>query len=214
MTTTLTRWSHACIRLERGSDVLVIDPGVFTDAASALAGCRAILITHEHVDHLDVGPVAAAVAAGAHVWGPAEALAALSAAGAEPESLHTVAGGDTVTAGGFEVEVVGEWHAQIHPDIPLVKNVGYLVERVLHPGDSFVSVDPGTVDVLLAPVAGPWLKVSEAIDYVRAVAPSRAVVIHDAPLSDAGRQLTLRLVTALGGAGDPIVLAPGESIEL
>lgn len=214
MTTTLTRWSHACIRLERGSDVLVIDPGVFTDHGQALAGAHAILITHEHVDHLDVEAVAAAVKSGAEVWGPAAALALLTDAEVAPDALHAVAGGDTITAGGFEVKVVGEWHAQIHPDIPLVHNVGYLVERVLHPGDAFVTVEPGAVDVLLAPIAGPWLKLSEAIDYVRAVAPSRAVVIHDAPLSDAGRQLSLRLVTALGGAGEPVVLAPGQSIEL
>lgn len=214
MTTTLTRWSHACIRLERGSDVLVIDPGTFTDHSAALAGAPAILITHEHVDHLDVAAVAAAVTAGAQVWGPAAALELLTAAGVAPDALHAVVGGDVITAGGFEVRVVGEWHAQIHPDIPLVTNVGYLVERVLHPGDAFVTVEAGAVDVLLAPIAGPWLKVSEAIDYVRAVAPARAVVIHDAPLSDAGRALTLRLVTALGGAGDPVDLAPGESIEL
>jgi L-ascorbate metabolism protein UlaG (beta-lactamase superfamily) len=214
MTTTLTRWSHACVRLERDSDALVIDPGMFTDHAAALAGAPAILITHEHVDHLDVGGVSAAVTAGAEVWGPAAALELLRQAGVAPDRLHVVVGGDTIAAGGFEVQVVGEWHAQIHPDIPLVKNVGYVVERVLHPGDAFVTVDPGSVDVLLAPVAGPWLKLSEAIDYVRTVAPSRAVVIHDAPLSDAGRALSLRLVTALGGAGDPVILAPGESIEL
>jgi len=214
MTTTLSRWSHACIRLERGSDVLVIDPGMFTDHAAALAGCDAILVTHEHVDHLDVEPVAAAVRRGAHVWGPAAALAPLADAGAPAESLHAVVEGDHITAGGFDVDVLGEWHAQIHADIPLVHNVGYLVERVLHPGDALLAVDADAVDVLLVPIAAPWLRLAEAVDYVRALAPRQTVVIHDAQLSDVGRGLSLRLLTQLGGAGEPVVLAPGESIEV
>jgi L-ascorbate metabolism protein UlaG (beta-lactamase superfamily) len=214
MTTTLSRWSHACIRLERGSDALLIDPGVFTDLEAALDGVTAILVTHEHGDHLEVGGVAAAVARGAHVWGPAPALALLADAGARAESLHAVVAGDRITAGGFEVEVVGEWHARIHADVPVVPNVGYLVERVLHPGDSLVSVPPDAVDTLLVPLAGPWLSSAQAVDYVRALAPERAVVIHDAHLSDAGVQLYSSLLARLGPAGHPVRLAPGESIEL
>ncbi|MEN0128701.1 MAG: MBL fold metallo-hydrolase [Brevundimonas sp.] len=214
MTTTLTRWSHACIRLDRGADVLVLDPGVFSDLGAALDGASAILLTHEHADHLDVGGVAAAVQSGAHVWGPQGALTLLADAGAPAESLHVVVAGDRISAGGFDVEVVGEWHARIHPDVPLVANVGYLVERVLHPGDSLVTVDPDSVDTLLVPLAGPWLSSAESIDYVRAISPQRAVVIHDAHLSDAGVQLYSTLLGRLGGAGDPIRLAPGESITL
>ncbi|ROS30620.1 MBL fold metallo-hydrolase [Cellulomonas sp. PhB150] len=214
MTTTLTRWSHACIRLDRGSDVLVIDPGMFTDHVAALAGCDAILITHEHGDHLDVEAVAAAAGRGAQVWGPAAALALLTDAGVADDALHAVVGGDTISAGGFEVAVVGEWHEQIHPDIPVIANVGYVVERVLHPGDSFVGIEPDAVDTLLVPLAGPWLKLADAVDFVRALAPTRAVIIHDAHLSEPGVQLSSMLVARLGGAGDPVNLAPGESIEL
>jgi len=212
--TTLTRWSHACIRLDRGSDALVVDPGMFTDLAAALDGCSAILVTHEHADHLEVDGVAAAVATGAEVWAPEPVLALLREAGADSSRLHAVADGDEIRAGGFDVRVVGEWHASIHPDIPLFANVGYLVERVLHPGDSFVTVEPGAVDVLLTPLAGPWLSSEETIDYVREVAPKRVVVIHDAHLSDAGRGLYGSLVERLGGAGAPVLLAPGESIDL
>ncbi|MDM7831161.1 MBL fold metallo-hydrolase [Cellulomonas edaphi] len=214
MTTTLSRWSHACIRLERGEDRLVIDPGMFTDLDAALDGVTAILVTHEHGDHLEVDGVAAAIRRGAQVWGPGPALALLAEAGAPADALHEVAGGDHITAGGFEVDVVGEWHARIHPDVPLVPNVGYLVERVLHPGDSVVAVEPDAVDVLMLPLAGPWLSSAEAIDFVRAVAPRQVVVIHDAHLSEPGQQLYSMLVARLGGAGQPVRLAPGESIEL
>jgi hypothetical protein len=31
---------------------------------------------------------------------------------------------------------------------------------------------------LAAPAAAPWMRISEAVDYLRAVAPNRAVPIH------------------------------------
>jgi hypothetical protein len=37
--------------------------------------------------------------------------------------------------------------------------------------------------VLLLPTGAPWLKVSEAVDYLRAVAPRTAVPIHEAVLA-------------------------------
>ena len=41
----LTKYSHACVRIERDAAVLVIDPGSFSERA-ALDGVDAILITH------------------------------------------------------------------------------------------------------------------------------------------------------------------------
>ncbi len=65
----------------------------------------------------------------------------------------------------------------------MIDNISYLVgdgehaARLMHPGDAlFVPDEP--VDVLAAPAAAPWMKISEAIDYLRAVAPTRAVPIH------------------------------------
>ncbi|WP_029287228.1 MBL fold metallo-hydrolase [Cellulomonas sp. HZM] len=211
--TTLTRWSHACLRLDRGRDSLVVDPGMFTDLDRALDGVQDVLVTHEHADHLAVEGVVAAATSGVRVSGPAPVVALLRDAGAPVDRLRVVAQGDEVEAGGFTVRVVGEWHASIHPDVPRFVNVGYLVEGLLHPGDSFVTVE-GPVEVLAVPLAGPWLRSQEAIDYVRTVAPSRVVVIHDAHLSEPGVQLYASLLGRLGGAGDPVVLAPGESIEI
>jgi L-ascorbate metabolism protein UlaG (beta-lactamase superfamily) len=81
------------------------------------------------------------------------------------------------------VEVLGGQHAVIHPDIPVVPNNAYLVDGThLHPGDSYTP-PPEPVDVLFLPTGAPWLKVSEAVDYLRAVAPRTAVPIHEAVLS-------------------------------
>ncbi|WP_028048350.1 MBL fold metallo-hydrolase [Cellulomonas sp. URHD0024] len=211
MSVRLSRWGHSCIRLDRGDDRLVIDPGAFSDLAGALSGVSAVLVTHEHADHLAADPVAAA---GVEVWGPQPALDLLAAAGVTADRLHAVAAGDAVHAGGFDVTVLGEWHAEIHPDIPRAANVGYLTAGVLHPGDAFVDPLGADVDALMTPIGGPWLKIGEVVDYVRSVSPGRLVTIHDAQLSAPGVGLASTLVGRLGGAGDPILLGSGESIEL
>ncbi|GGR29421.1 hypothetical protein GCM10010219_37760 [Streptomyces netropsis] len=131
--------------------------------------------------------------------------------------MHTVGEGDAFTAAGFDIEVHGQLHAVIHPDIPRITNVGYLVDgSVFHPGDALTL--PGRpVDTLMLPVMAPWNKVSEVIDYVREVKPRRAIDIHDALLTDLARPVYDRM---LGPAGPGVAgtdhsrLAPGETVEL
>ncbi|RMI13792.1 MBL fold metallo-hydrolase [Cellulomonas triticagri] len=200
---TVTHWGHACVRFERDGRRLVVDPGAFGDAA-VLDDADAVLLTHEHPDHVDAPALVAALDRNPdlRVRGPQGALDVLTAAGAPADRLHAVVAGDEVEAAGFAVVVTGERHALIHPDVPVPHNVGYLVDGgALHPGDAFTEPPAGaTVDLLLVPVAGPWMKLAEAVDYVRAVRPRVAAPIHDAILSDPGRALADRLVGGLGGA--------------
>ena len=46
----ITKFGHACIRLEHDGKVVVVDPGMFTDP-EAVDGADAVVITHEHPDH-------------------------------------------------------------------------------------------------------------------------------------------------------------------
>ncbi|WP_327698591.1 MBL fold metallo-hydrolase [Streptomyces sp. NBC_00459] len=208
----LTKKSHACIRLEKNGQTLVLDPGGFSEEDAA-AGADAILVTHEHVDHFDEGRLRTALDANpaAELWTLASVAEQLSAA--FPGRVHTVGHGDTFTAAGFDVQVHGELHAVIHPDIPRITNVGYLVDgAVFHPGDA-LTVPDHPVDTLLLPVMAPWSKLSEVVDYVREVKPQRAYDIHDALLTDLARPIYDRLVGGLGGA-EHHRLTPGTSAEV
>ncbi len=208
----LTKKSHACIRLEKNGQTLVLDPGGFSEEDAA-AGADAILVTHEHGDHFDEGRLRAALDANpaAELWTLAAVAEQLSAA--FPGRVHTVGHGDTFTAAGFDVQVHGELHAVIHPDIPRITNVGYLVDAaVFHPGDA-LTVPDQPVDTLLLPVMAPWSKLSEVVDYVREVKPRRAYDIHDALLADLARPLYDRMIGGLGGS-EHLMLAPGASAEV
>ncbi|MEU2672586.1 MBL fold metallo-hydrolase [Streptomyces sp. NPDC007164] len=209
---TLTKKTHSCIRLERDGRTLVIDPGGFSEQDAAV-GADAILVTHEHPDHFDEGRLRAALDAdpAAEIWTLRSVADRLAAA--FPGRVHTVGNGDTFTAAGFDVQVHGELHAVIHPDIPRITNIGFLVDGSLfHPGDA-LTVPDHPVDTLMLPVMAPWNKISEVIDYVREVKPRRAIDIHDALLTDLARPIYDNQIGSLGGT-DHGRLAPGDSTGL
>jgi L-ascorbate metabolism protein UlaG (beta-lactamase superfamily) len=208
----LTKKTHACIRLEKDGQTLVIDPGGFSEEDAAV-GADVILVTHEHPDHFDEGRLRAALEANpaAAIWTLRSVADQLTAA--FPGRVRTVGHGDTFSAAGFDVQVHGELHAVIHPDIPRITNVGYLVNGSLfHPGDA-LTVPGHPVETLMLPVMAPWNKISEVIDYVREVRPQRAFDVHDALLTDLARPIYDRQIGSLGGT-EHARLSPGEATDL
>lgn len=211
----LTKYSHSCVRLDDGDRSLAIDPGMFSEVAAALHGVSAVLITHEHVDHVQADSLreAARRDSALRIWAPAPVAAALVELG---DQVVTTEPGHAFEAAGFAVRTFGGQHALIHPTIPMVPNICYLVENsVYHPGDSFV-VPPVPVSLLLAPIHAPWSKTAEVIDFVVSVRAPRTVGIHDALLTDTGRGLVESHVGRIGGEHgvDYTPLAPATTVDV
>ena len=108
---------------------------------------------------------------------------------------------------------VGGRHAAIVRGQEVCANVGYVIaadgETVYHPGDA-LAVPDVTVTTLLVPMQASWLKTEEAIGFLRAVRPDRAVGIHDGQVNDRARDSINHWLSTEGGA-DYHWLAPGAT---
>lgn len=177
----LQKFGHSCLLVETDNARVLLDPGTFSPGFEQLDGLSAILVTHQHPDHVDAARLSPLLERNPD--------AQLIADVATAQALHddhgieaTVATTGATYDVGMSVEVVGELHAEIHPDLPRVPNVGYVVDgRLLHPGDALDVVDRD-VEVLALPTMAPWMRMSEAVEFLRAVAPRVAVPIHEALL--------------------------------
>lgn len=177
----ITHYGHACVLVETATARILIDPGTLSTGFEDLRDLDALLITHNHDDHLDLPRVKKLLEQNP------DAIVL-----ADPESAPTlparaVAHGDRIEAGGAVIEVIGEIHAPIFEDFPGSANVAYLLDggAFFHPGDSFEN--PGVpVNVLALPISGPWLKLGDAIAYLRSINPRVVVPIHEAGWSDLG----------------------------
>ncbi|WDZ86801.1 MBL fold metallo-hydrolase [Micromonospora cathayae] len=181
----LTKYGHSCVRVEHDGGVLVVDPGTFSETAEALDGADAVLITHQHPDHVDAGALARQLDRRPFtLYGPASLAGSVEGL---PEVLQPVEVGRSFTAAGIPVRAYGGRHALIHPDIPVVDNLGYLIaDRIYHPGDAFVAPEDVEIDTLFLPIHAPWAKFAESLDFLRAVAPRRAYALHDGLLNANG----------------------------
>src|SRR5579859_4494147 len=207
----LTKYSHACVRLE-GDGVLVIDPGVFSER-EALDGVDAVLVTHEHFDHLNVEKLTDALAGRPEVkiFTHPDVIPKLGDLGSVATAVNS---GDDFTAAGFSVRAYGGWHALIHPDMPRVPHLGFVGgEGLYHPGDSYDVPADVHVETLFVPVSAPWLKASETIDFIRDRKSTRAYALHDSLLNEPYANLLSNLLGQLGGA-EYERLAPGTTVDL
>jgi len=190
----ITKYEHACFTVEEGDQTLVIDPGVYATSFEPPRNVVAVVVTHEHGDHLDKAHLQAIAAAN-----PDAIIVSHEGVTAQLGGLktQTIIAGEGIKIGNFELEFYGGQHATIHPDIPVVANLGVMINgRMYYPGDSF-ALPEREVEVLALPVSAPWMKLSEAIDFARTVKPGLIFPTHDAFLSDTGKELVDRLVPSL-----------------
>lgn len=212
----ITRFGHAAVLVEAADTRILIDPGTFSlDATFELEDLDAIVVTHQHPDHIDRDR-------GQHLIERNPDAALLC----DPETASVLAfgswleHGDEVETGikGITVRGVGAEHAVIVPDLPRIANVGVLLgapgePTLFHPGDSYEYAPEG-VDVLALPLSAPWGKVSETVDFVQRVSPTTLFPIHDLTISELAYGIYWGHVSNFGGVEDVRKLGQGDTTDV
>lgn len=176
----IKKLKHCCMLITVGKCVVLTDPGMYSlEEHDKVKHADIVLITHEHPDHFHIESLKALIKRS-----PEVSVISNDAVGEmlvkEGIKHHVMKHGDSLKIKDIEIEAYGEKHALMHRSIPQVSNVGFFIaNKLFYPGDALT--DPERpVDVLALPVAGPWLKISEAIDYALALKPRIAFPVHDA----------------------------------
>lgn len=194
----ITTYSHACFTLEQDGRLMVVDPGAFSPDFQAHENTDVILISHNHADHLNEDHIVSIVERNPDVLvvGPDEVIRSIES----PQLTHTkaVLPNQEIAVGAFEMKFFGGSHAVIHPDFPLVENIGVLVNgSFYYPGDSLIAPEDTEVKTLALPLTAPWSKISETIDFLRRVKPARAFPVHDAILSSDGKHVYDQMISGV-----------------
>jgi L-ascorbate metabolism protein UlaG (beta-lactamase superfamily) len=216
----LTHLGHSCVLIDDpagSAGAILIDPGTLADDIGDLGGVDAVLITHEHPDHLEPAKLRQLRRASPQtgVFGSPGVPGALPPG--ERERVIVLSSDEVARAdiAGWDVAATTTRHATIYPSLPDMSNNAYEIrQRAWHPGDA-LAVPDHPIEILLLPIGAPWMKLSEAVDYLRAVAPRVAIPIHQGGLAPAHRELHCELLAKLAPAGTELLLAPaGVPVEL
>lgn len=195
----ITHLGHSTVLVDVAGTRLLIDPGTFSSAWHEVTDIDVVLVTHQHPDHADPQHLPELLRnqpdAKVHVEPQVLNMFPL------PERAEALAAGGVLRLGAVTVTAAGGRHAVIHRDIPVVGNIGLVIEcpgepTVFHPGDALDAL-PAGIDVALVPAFGPWAAMKETVDFLRALQAPEGFLIHDGLLNDRGYALLKRQLGVL-----------------
>lgn len=208
----ITKLGHCCLLIETKGKRVLTDPGSYTvEAHSKLENIHYILFTHEHQDHYHMDSLKVILTKNPQtlVYANDSVSGLLEQAGI----AHTkVNHNDTVTLGEISVVGIGEKHTQMHSSVLQSSNIGFFIdERLWYPGDAFTNPRQ-QVEILALPVSGPWMKISEAIDYALMIKPKVAFPVHDGTRFGSAHNLPAKILPENGI--EFVIMVEGDNKEL
>ncbi|HBV01227.1 MAG TPA: hypothetical protein DEF00_02395 [Candidatus Taylorbacteria bacterium] len=195
----ITKLGHCCMVIEEAGVRIMTDPGAYSTLQDEARNIDYIFITHEHQDHFHLESLKVVLKNN-----PKAKIVTNRGVGKllEKEGIgyELLEDKQSKTVSGVLLEGFGEKHAVIYQDFGQVQNTGYFIaNRFFYPGDAFYN--PGKpVEILALPVAGPWLKISEVIDYAKLLKPKICFPVHDGMLKYLGptRGVTTKYLSESG----------------
>lgn len=182
----LTKYGHACVFVEKNGSHVVIDPGSLTELPEDLSNVIAVICTHVHGDHTDAKNVQKIVEQSPDVvvFALPEALAMLTEVSREKVAISDDA---ELTVGPFALKMQVVDHAVIWQKSPC-KNLTVMIDDFYYyPGDSLEIADTH-IEVVGVPFSAPWLKIAEAIEFVRKMDADYVMPTHNGLFNEKGRE--------------------------
>jgi L-ascorbate metabolism protein UlaG (beta-lactamase superfamily) len=195
----IKKLGHCCLLVNTGSVTILTDPGMYSTAQNEITGIDIVLITHEHQDHFHIDSVKKILLNNPNVKIVSNG-SVCDLLEKENIGYIRVREGERNNSLGVVIEGYGHKHAEIYKEFGQVENTGYFIDgKLFYPGDSFTNPNR-SVDILALPVAGPWMKFSEAVNYAIEIKPRVSFPVHDAIYASPGFVHTM-LKNILGGEG-------------
>lgn len=193
---TIKKLGHCCLLIKVNDATILTDPGMFSTSQNDLTGINAVVITHEHGDHLHIDSMKAIVKNN-----PSAAIITNSGVGKQLDAAgipHQVVEGTAKTSvKGVEIEAFDCKHEEIFEEYGQVQNTGYFIGgELFYPGDSF-GTPQREIKTLALPVAGPWCRLPDAIRYAIRMKPQKAFPVHDAVIVKGFRGFASQIVTEI-----------------
>ncbi|MGY4098486.1 MBL fold metallo-hydrolase [Nocardia sp. R16R-3T] len=212
----IAHFGHSCILVELHGKKVLFDPGTFAHGFEGITDLDAIAVTHQHPDHIDPNRIQALLDNNPN----ARLFSDPQTAQQRGEPWEPVHAGNVIALGDLQITGGGGRHAVIHPEIPVIDNTVFQLgtpddpAQLVHPGDS-LWVPPVPVGVLAIPASAPWMRISEAVDYLRAVAPRTAFPIHFGIIEPQARGIYFDRLAEMGPASTEFtVIAPEDQRDL
>lgn len=184
---TVTKYGHACVIVSSESTQIIIDPGELTELPENLTGISAVVITHEHFDHVSVLNVSKIVEQNPQVvvYGVASALAVLQ----EVSMQKVIVNEDTEVSVGGTIPMLLNItdHAVVHESSPCKNLTVTISDEFYYPGDCLVP--PKTpVRTTAVPLCAPWLKLEDIFRFADGLLSKQVFPSHNGMLNDAGHE--------------------------
>ncbi len=179
----ISKFLHSCLVFEKQGFKLLVDPGMFSFVEGMItpemfSDVSAIIITHNHPDHLDIDRLKKILAISqAEVYANNQVLQDLEKAGINAVLLNEGA----IKIGPFKIEAISVKHEPLLDSLAPEMTALIIDDRILHPVDSFEEklLIYKDIELLLLPVMAPFTTELKVADFADRLQPKQILPVHD-----------------------------------